>query len=64
MLNDPEKSEVSAVALTAYARLEDRTEAIQAGFQNHLSKPVEPSELLAVIQSLANPRSKGVKSDG
>jgi PAS domain S-box-containing protein len=58
MLNDPEKSEVSAVALTAYARLEDRTEAIQAGFQNHLPKPVEPSELLAVIQSLANPRSK------
>ena len=57
-LSDREKSEVSAVALTAYARLEDRTEAIRAGFQNHLPKPVEPSELLAVIQSLANPRSK------
>ena len=57
-LDDRQKSEVAAVALTAYARLEDRTEAIRAGFQNHLPKPVEPAELLAVVQSLANPRSK------
>jgi PAS domain S-box-containing protein len=63
-LNDPEKSEVSAVALTAYARLDDRTEAIQAGFQNHVPKPVEPSELLAVIRSLANPRSKRETGQG
>jgi PAS domain S-box-containing protein len=61
-LDDPEKSEVSAVALTAYARLEDRMEAIHAGFQNHLPKPVETSELLAVVHSLASPRSK--RSDG
>jgi CheY-like chemotaxis protein len=58
-LPDPSKSEVAAVALTAYARLEDRMEAIRSGFQNHLPKPVEPSELLAVVRSLANPRSKG-----
>jgi PAS domain S-box-containing protein len=57
-LDDSQKSEVAAVALTAYARLEDRTEAMSAGFQNHLPKPVEPAELLAVVQSLANPRSK------
>jgi CheY-like chemotaxis protein len=57
-LDDPEKSEVSAVALTAYARLEDRMEAIRVGFQNHLPKPVEASELLAVVRSLASPRSK------
>jgi PAS domain S-box-containing protein len=57
-LPDPRKSEVAAVALTAYARLEDRMEAIRAGFQNHLPKPVEPSELLAVVHSLARPRSK------
>jgi CheY-like chemotaxis protein len=57
-LDDPEKSRVSAVALTAYARLEDRMEAIRAGFQNHLPKPVETSELLAVVHSLASPRSK------
>jgi PAS domain S-box-containing protein len=57
-LNDGQKSEVAAVALTAYARLEDRTEAMSAGFQNHLPKPVEPAEFLAVVHSLANPRSK------
>jgi PAS domain S-box-containing protein len=57
-LGDREKSEVAAVALTAYARLQDRMEAMRAGFQNHLPKPVEPSELLAVVQSLASPRSK------
>jgi CheY-like chemotaxis protein len=57
-LDDPQKSEVSAVALTAYARLEDRTEAIRAGFQNHLPKPVDPAELLAVVHSLVTPRSR------
>ena len=57
-LTDREKSEVAAVALTAYARLQDRMEAMRAGFQNHLPKPVEPSELLAVVHSLASPRSK------
>ena len=56
-LDDSQKSEVAAVALTAYARLEDRTEAIRAGFQNHLPKPVEPAELLELVQSLATPRS-------
>jgi PAS domain S-box-containing protein len=57
-LKDSKKSEVAAVALTAYARLEDRTEAIRAGFQNHLSKPVEAAELMAVVRSLALPRSR------
>jgi PAS domain S-box-containing protein len=56
--DDAQKSEIAAVALTAYARSEDRTEAIRAGFQNHLPKPVEPAELLAIVHSLANPRSK------
>ena len=57
-LDRRDKSEVAAVALTAYARPKDRTEAIRAGFQNHLPKPVEPAELLAVVHSLANPRAK------
>jgi PAS domain S-box-containing protein len=56
-LVDPKKSEVPAVAVTAYAGLEDRTEAIRAGFQNHLPKPIEATELLAVVHSLATPRS-------
>jgi CheY-like chemotaxis protein len=42
-----------AIALTAFARSEDRTQALLAGFQLHLSKPVEPSELLATVASLA-----------
>ena len=40
-------------ALTAYARAEDRRRALQAGFQMHVAKPVEPSELLAVVATLA-----------
>ncbi|MET0790224.1 MAG: PAS domain S-box protein [Polyangiaceae bacterium] len=42
-----------AVALTAFARAEDRRKALLAGFQNHAAKPVEPQELLMVIANLA-----------
>ena len=45
--------DVPAVALTAYARAEDRMKAILAGFQMHVSKPVEPAELLTMVASLA-----------
>ncbi|HEY6562552.1 MAG TPA: ATP-binding protein [Polyangiaceae bacterium] len=41
-----------AVALTAYARTEERTKTLVAGFNMHVSKPVEPMELLAVLASL------------
>jgi signal transduction histidine kinase len=44
---------ILAVALTAYARGEDRTKALRAGFTMHLAKPVEPSELLAVLAAVA-----------
>jgi signal transduction histidine kinase/ActR/RegA family two-component response regulator len=43
---------VPAIALTAYARVEDRVRALNAGFQVHVTKPIEPVELLAVIASL------------
>jgi PAS domain S-box-containing protein len=43
---------VPAVALTAYARPEDRVRALLAGFQAHLTKPVEPADLVATIASL------------
>ena len=46
------KSGIPAIALTAYARTEDRVKAINAGFQLHLSKPVEPVELVAMVNSL------------
>ena len=42
-----------AIALTAYARSEDRLKAILAGFQMHMAKPVETVELLALVASLA-----------
>lgn len=48
-----EGGRIPAVALTAYARLEDRTRALRAGFNSHIAKPVDPSELLAVLLSLA-----------
>ena len=44
---------VQAVALTAFARLEDRTQAMLAGFQMHLAKPVDPRELIVTVASLA-----------
>jgi PAS domain S-box-containing protein len=44
-----------AIALTAYARAEDRVKAVTAGFQHHLTKPVEPSELIAMIASVTRP---------
>jgi CheY-like chemotaxis protein len=43
---------VPAVALTAYARAEDRMRAVLAGFQHHVAKPVEPAELIAMVASL------------
>ena len=55
-LEDSRESALPAVALTAYARSEDRTKAIRSGFQNHLAKPVEPAELLAIVSSLAGRR--------
>ncbi|MFY0582187.1 response regulator [Cystobacter fuscus] len=42
-----------AVALTAYARVEDRTRVLLAGFHSHVPKPVEPVELLVVLASLS-----------
>lgn len=40
-----------AVALTAFARAEDRLRSLHAGYQHHLSKPVEPAELIATVAS-------------
>ncbi|WNG28992.1 PAS domain-containing protein [Cystobacter fuscus] len=50
-----EGGRIPAVALTAYARAEDRTRALLAGFKAHVPKPIERSELLAVILSLIPP---------
>ncbi len=47
-------NDVPAVAITAFARSEDRTRALLAGFQMHIAKPVEPAELLASVAVLAH----------
>ncbi|HEU0199074.1 MAG TPA: ATP-binding protein [Burkholderiaceae bacterium] len=44
---------IPAIALTAFARSEDRTRAMMAGYQVHIAKPIEPAELLATVASLA-----------
>jgi PAS domain S-box-containing protein len=47
--------QVPAIALTAFARSEDRLRALEAGFSAHISKPVEPSELIATVASVVGP---------
>jgi CheY-like chemotaxis protein len=44
---------IPAVALTAYARAEDRARVLAAGYQRHVTKPVEPSVLAIMVASLA-----------
>ncbi len=49
---------IPAIALTAYARLEDRMQALSAGFQMHLPKPVAPIELVTAVADLVKPLKK------
>jgi signal transduction histidine kinase/ActR/RegA family two-component response regulator len=49
---------IPAIALTAYARVEDRVRALNAGFQVHVPKPIEPAELVAVVASLTGRTGK------
>ena len=44
--------QIPAIALTAYAGEVDRQRALAAGFQTHISKPVEPEKLVAAIATL------------
>jgi len=48
-----ELREIPAVALTAYARMEEQSESLAAGFQRCIIKPVEPAQLVSVIAELA-----------
>ena len=51
-LAEGEGGRTPAVALTAYARAEDRMRALLAGYQVHVPKPVAPAELAAVVAGL------------
>jgi len=49
---------IPAIALTAYARAEDRARVLAAGFQRHVAKPVEPSLLATTVANLARQSAK------
>ena len=53
---------IPAIALTAFARTEDRTRALRAGFIIHISKPVDPLELVATVATVAG-RAGGREAD-
>jgi len=61
---DDALAQTPAVALTAFARFEDRTRALAAGFNAHVAKPVEPSELVITIGSFANLIAARRRRDG
>ena len=48
-----EKKNIPAIALTAFARNEDRTRALVEGFNHHMAKPVEPATLVRAVVDLA-----------
>jgi len=48
-----EHAGIPAIALTAFARAEDRTRALLTGYQAHLAKPIESGELIATVASFA-----------
>jgi CheY-like chemotaxis protein len=54
-----EGGKTPAIALTAFARSEDRTRAMLAGYQVHIAKPIEAQELLATVGSLAGRTGTG-----
>ncbi|MGE5095667.1 MAG: ATP-binding protein [Betaproteobacteria bacterium] len=56
-LSPNENADIPAMALTAYARPEDRVKAIRAGFQMHAAKPVDPPELVAMVAGLVRQRA-------
>jgi CheY-like chemotaxis protein/anti-sigma regulatory factor (Ser/Thr protein kinase) len=61
---EPERGgETPAVALTAYSRLEDRVKILTAGFQMHVAKPVDPTELVAVVASIVRSPIKSSQTE-
>jgi CheY-like chemotaxis protein len=52
-LDTAEGGDTPAVALTAFARSEDRPRALLAGYHTHVVKPLDPSELITVVAALA-----------
>jgi signal transduction histidine kinase/ActR/RegA family two-component response regulator len=53
------RNAIAAIAVTGYARPQDRVRILRAGFQAHLAKPVEPDEVLALVRALAGSAGSG-----
>ncbi len=51
-LDQPQLASIPAAALTAFARNEDRQQALQAGFQLHLAKPIDAETLVSAVATL------------
>jgi signal transduction histidine kinase len=54
-----ELKKVPAIAISGYAMEEDRMRSLAAGYAAHMAKPVDPEELMSLIQQLVTPKSKG-----
>jgi PAS domain S-box-containing protein len=52
LMPEEKGGKIPSIALTAYARVEDRLRALRSGYQMHVPKPVELAELVAVVDSL------------
>jgi PAS domain S-box-containing protein len=57
--DDVRLRDIPAAALTAFARADDRTKALQSGFEMHLAKPVDPGELVASVATLVRRSFRG-----
>jgi CheY-like chemotaxis protein len=55
-LDDDHGGRTPAAALTALTRTEDRKRALSAGYQMHVAKPIDPSELVSTVERLADSR--------
>jgi hypothetical protein len=51
--DEPREGRIPALALTAFARAEDRKRCLVAGYQAHLAKPFDVGELILVVADLA-----------
>jgi CheY-like chemotaxis protein len=61
LLGEP-VSRIPAIALTAFSHLEDRTQALLAGFQAHLTKPVDAQELILSVAAMVGRTAAAAKS--
>ncbi len=58
-LDSPTRAAIPAAALTAFARNEDRQQALQAGFQLHLAKPIDAQTLVSAVAALGGRQGMG-----